>query len=142
MQIIEIIHAHGHHHILSTHDTTFEVTKEAELTKRGNCIIAVGASKGAKDLEIGFKQAMKRDDTQITITLEADKIKEIIHAKGNHLLTLNHPTDLVVRKSDYICGRTLAIGADKAAMDLSRKLIEKLQNPNQKIQITLVAEVT
>ena len=42
---------------------------------------------------------------------------------------MSHPTDMVVRKSGYICGRTLAINADKAACDLSRALVEKLKNP-------------
>ena len=142
MRIIEIIHARGHHNILSTHDTTLEITKETELTKRGNCIIAVGAEKGAINLEMGFKRTMKRDDARITITIEADGIREVVNAKGSHLLLLNHPTDLVIRKSNYVCGRTLAIGADKAAKDLSKKLTEKSQNPNQEILITLVAEVT
>lgn len=142
MRIIEIIHARGHQNILSTHDTTFEITKETELTKRGNCIIAVGASKGAIDLEATFKQAMRRDDARITITIEADGTREVVNAKGSHLLLLSHQTDLVIRKSNYVCGRTLAIVADKVARDLSRKFIEKLQDPNQEILVTLVAEVT
>jgi len=33
----------------------------------------------------------------------------------------------------------LAIRADKAACDLSRELIEKLKNPQQKVKITLIA---
>ncbi|MDX1814121.1 MAG: DUF371 domain-containing protein, partial [Candidatus Bathyarchaeia archaeon] len=41
------------------------------------------------------------------------------------------------RKSDYVCSRTLAIHADKAAQDLSRGLVEKLKNPKQKMKITL-----
>jgi hypothetical protein len=47
-----------------------------------------------------------------------------------------------VRKSDYICGRTLAIRADKAAKDLSRKLVEELRNPSQRVRITLTVEST
>ncbi len=142
MKITEIIHARGHHNVLSTHDTTFEVTKETELTTRGSCIICVCASKGAMDLGAELKQAMRRDETRITIIIEADGTRDVVNAKGSRLLQLNHPTDLVIRKSNYVCGRTLAIGADKAAKDLSRKLITKSQNPNQKISITLVAEVT
>jgi hypothetical protein len=55
---------------------------------------------------------------------------------------LTDPADLVVRKSDYVCGRTLAILADKAAKDLSRKLVEKLRNPIQRVKITLMVEGT
>ncbi|MBM4400405.1 MAG: DUF371 domain-containing protein, partial [Crenarchaeota archaeon] len=56
-------------------------------------------------------------------------------------LTLSHPTDMVIRKSDYVCNRTLAVHADKAAQDLSRELVEKLRNPQQKVKITLIARV-
>jgi hypothetical protein len=63
-----------------------------------------------------------------------------VKAQGHPSLTFTHPTDLVIRKSDYVCGRTLAIRADIAACDLSRKLVEKLHNSNQKAEITLVAE--
>jgi hypothetical protein len=44
----------------------------------------------------------------------------------------------VIRKSDYISNRTLAIRSDKAAQDLSRDLVQKLKNPKQKAKITLV----
>jgi len=53
-------------------------------------------------------------------------------------LILTHPTDMVIRKSDYICNRTLAIRADKSANDLPRELVEKLKNPRQKVNITLI----
>jgi hypothetical protein len=46
---------------------------------------------------------------------------------------------MVVRKSDYVCNRTLAVHADKAAQDLPKALVEKLKNPQQKVKITLIA---
>ena len=132
--------AHGHENLLSTHMTTFEVTKENILSKLGNCIVAVGATIGAIDLPFEFKKAAAKENTTITITLEADTLKERIKAKGSPKLSFTHITDLVVRKSEFICGRTLAINADKASADFSRDLIEKLKNPKQKVKITLEAE--
>jgi len=76
----------------------------------------------------------------MTIIIEAGELKEVVRARGSPRLLFTHPTDLVVRKSNYVCGRTLAIRADKAANDLSRKLIEKIRDPNQKIRITLAVE--
>ena len=64
----------------------------------------------------------------------------MVKAKGNPRLLFTHPTDLVIRKSNYVCGRTLAIRADKAASDLSKKLIERIRDSNQKIRITLAVE--
>ena len=140
MRVIEKINAYGHGNVRSTHETTFEITKEKTLTKRGYCIIAVGATKGAKDLDAKFREAVKREGTKITIIVEAGGVKEIVKARGTPRLLLTHPTDLVVRKSDHVCGRTVAIGADKAASDLSRELVEKLKNSFQKVTITLIAE--
>lgn len=137
MKITETVDACGHENIRSTHTTTFEITKESTLTKRGDCVIGVGATKGAKDLSSEFKEAMRRQDAHITITIEAN---EVVKARGSPQLLFTHPTDMVVRKSNYICGRTIAIKANKAARDISRKLIEKIQNPNQKIKITLTVE--
>ncbi len=140
MRVIQKINAYGHENILATHETTFEITKETMLTKRGDCVIAVGATKGARDLSLKFRGIMKKKTTEITITVEAGGVKESVKAKGTPRLSLTHPTDLVVRKSDYVCGRTVAIGADKAAKDFSREFIEKLKNPTQKVTITLTAE--
>ena len=140
MRVIEKINAHGHENVRSTHETTLEITKEKTLTKHGDCIIAVGATKGAKDLDAKFREAVKREATKITIIVETGGVKEIVKARGTPRLLLTHPTDLVVRKSNFVCGRTVAIGGDKAASDLSRELVEKLKNSFQKVTITLIAE--
>jgi hypothetical protein len=137
MKITELIDAFGHENILSTHKTTFEITKETHLTKRGNCIIAVKATKGATDLSNEFKRAARKENVKMTITIEADVVKEVVNAQGSPHLLFTHPTDLVIRKSDYVCGRTLAVKADKASCDFSRQLIEKLKDSSQRVRITL-----
>lgn len=140
MIVTEVIFARGHENILSMNRTTFEITKDEHLTRRGDCIIAVGATKGAADLNPKFKEAARTEHARIAMTIEADGDVEVVYAQGSPQLSFTHPTDLVVRKSDYICDRTLAIHADKAAKDLSRKLIEKMRDPNQKVKITLTVE--
>jgi hypothetical protein len=59
---------------------------------------------------------------------------------GSQNLILSHPSDIVIRKSDHICNRTLAIRSDKAACDLKRLLAKELRNPKQKVKITMIAE--
>jgi len=142
MKASEVINARGHENVQSTNKTTFEITKENHLTKRGDCIIAVSASKGATDLNQRFKAIACCQDSRLTIRIEIDGEEETVMAGGHPKLSFRHPTDLVVRKSDYVCGRTLAIRANKAACDLSRKLVEKLRNPDQKVKITLTAQGT
>lgn len=132
--------ARGHENVRSTHKTTFEVTKEATLTKQGDCIVAVESTKAAADLPIEFKEAARKEGARITVTFEVDELKETIRAEGSPQLQFTHQTDLVVRKSDYVCGRTLAIRADKAASDFSRELVEKLKDPNQEVKVKLAVE--
>ena len=141
MKVIEVIYARGHANVQSTHKTTFQIAKEPFLSKRGDCVIAVAATKGAIDLSSNFKETARREKARITVIIEVDKVKEVVKAQGSASLTFTHPSDLVVRKSSYVCGRTLAVRADKAANDLSRKLVEKLQNPEQRVKVTLIAEI-
>jgi len=140
MKTTEVIHARGHENITSTNRTTFEITEETHLTKRGDCIIAVASNKGASDLNLQFKKAAQSENARIKITVEVDGEVEVINAWGSHQLSFVDPMDLVVRKSDYVCGRTLAVRADKAAKDFSKTLVEKLQNPKQRVKITLKVE--
>ena len=58
--ITVVFFAKGHKNVLSTHKTTFEVTKETELSKRGNCIIAVESTMGAIDLPDSSKKLHKK----------------------------------------------------------------------------------
>jgi len=140
MKITEVIEAYGHQNVRSTHKTTFEITKEADLTKRGDCIIAVEATKGAADLPLEFKEAARKENAKITAIIEVDGEREIVRANGSPRLSFTHPMDLVIRKSGYICGRTVAVGADKAASDFSRKLVEKMRSSSQEIEVTLTVE--
>ncbi len=135
--ITEIIWAVGHANIQSAHPTTLMITKDTHLTHTGDCIVAVGADKAALDLSPQIKQALKRPNTKVTILLEAGGLTEQISALGSPNLVLTHPTDIVIRKSQFVSDRTLAVCADKASKDIQRELVSKLKNPKQKIKITL-----
>jgi hypothetical protein len=141
MALTEIILAYGHKNIQATHRSTFEITKEAELSRRGDCIIAVSANKSVTDLSSEFKENLRKENVKITMLIEAGDIVEVVNALGSSHLILMHPTDMVVRKSNYICSRTLAIQADKAACDLSRHLVKRLRNPKQRVKVKLTVRV-
>ena len=132
-----VVSARGHENVKATHKTTFEITKEAVLTKQGECIIAVKATRAPFDLPPEFKHAARREGARITITIEVGELKEVVYAEGTPQLTFTHSTDLVVRKSSHVCSRTLAVRADKAANDFSRKLVAMLKDPNQEVTVTL-----
>ena len=142
MEISEVVTAHGHSLVQATHRTTIEVTKDPHLTRKGDCIIAVKADKSLADLSQRFKDAARNPNAKITVIIEAGEEKETVKGYGDAGLTFTHLTDMVIRKSRYVCSRTLAIKANKAANDLSRKLVEKLRNPDQKVKITLTVTVS
>ncbi|MBS7647102.1 MAG: DUF371 domain-containing protein [Candidatus Bathyarchaeia archaeon] len=141
MKVVEVINAFGHENIRATHRSTFEITKEKKLSVRGDCIVAVSADKSFQDFKSEFKEFLRKDSARVIINIDAGRMAETIYAFGCSKLVLAHPTDLVVRKSDYVCDRTLAIKADKAACDFSRELVAVLQNPSQKVRITITVEV-
>ena len=134
----ENIVAFGHKNIQAIHPSTLMFTRERHLSKTGDCVVGVAADKAVADLNQEFKEKLKRPNAKLTIIIEAEGLTEQIDALGSPKLILTHPTDMVIRKSDYICDRTLAIRADKSANDLSRELMEKLKNPQQKVNVTLV----
>ena len=141
MRVFEKIEAWGHPNVTAKNMTTFELTKENYLTRRGDCIIAINASKGARDLNDEFKKLARREDAEITVIIEAGSCRETAKGRGDPRLTLTHATDLVVRKSNYICDRTLMIRSDKVARDFSRDMVEVLKSPSQKVVATLIVEV-
>lgn len=121
-----IVKAFGHRNLLATHKTTIELTREDFLTKEGDCIIGVRADKAAANLDKRFKELLKLGK-KITVTLECNGFKDKVTAYGDPRLTFTDRTSMIIRKSDYACGRTLAVRADKAAADLNRNLIEELK---------------
>lgn len=140
MRLVEKLIAQGHPNILGTHRTTFEFTKDRTLSRRGDCIIGVNASRAPSDLSSEFKQACMRDDAKITVNLEASGVKEIVHGLGSHDLSYEHTEEMVARKSSYVSDRTIMIQADKAAIDLNRRLIQVLKSNNTKLHIELVVD--
>jgi len=141
MRLVEVLEAYGHPKIRARHKTTLEVTREKQLTKRGDCIVAISASKGAADLSRKFLELMRNDNTLVTLTLKVANKTQTITGRGDSRLVLTHPTDLVVRKSSYVCTRTLMVQADRAASDLSADFVEVLRDPSAKVMIEIAAEL-
>ncbi len=135
----EVVHCRGHENVKATHKSTLEFTKENYLTPRGDCIICVSADKALKDLSDKFKEALKRG-AKLRIVIRAGDVEDEVIAYGSPNLELESPVSMVIRKSDYIDGRTLAIRANKSAKDLKRELVELLQNPETEVTVELIID--
>ncbi|MDD1685518.1 DUF371 domain-containing protein [Methanoregula sp.] len=126
MEAQEIIRCRGHPLVLGTHPTTFEVTCEDHLTENGNCIIGIAADKGCAGLSPEFRKALAHDDAILRTRLECGGIVAEITSRGSAQMTLDHPTDMVWRRSTFVCGRTIGILSDSVAGTLPRDLIRNL----------------
>lgn len=131
--------AWGHPNVTGDSRKTFEITTESTLTWRGDCILAVNASKGAAALRNDFKALACRGAVQITVVIQIGEIEETAVGWGSPQLTYTHPTSFVARTSGFTCSRTLMIRSNKAAADFSRRLIRRLQDPQVQATIRLIA---
>jgi len=129
--------AYGHPNIRATHKSTFEITRDRNVTPRGDCIIAVRSECSASLLPNYIKEAIKDDDVKIIIILESGGITEVVNAYGSKDLILESNDSLVVRKSRFVDERTIAIKADKAAKDINRILVDMLKNESTVLDITI-----
>jgi len=120
----------GHENIRSNHQKTIEITKESHLTPQGDCIIGINAKSSCADLPDELKEKLKNSDSKITFSIKVGDEDFVIEGKGHPDLILSHTEDIVIRKSDFICPRTLAVKCDKASDLLPRSMVKKLQNPN------------
>ena len=137
LKIVEELTAHGHPNVTATHPTTIEITRAVSLTKKGDCIVAVEATKGLTGLSKKFRTACMDDRAKIIVELRTSGMIERITGKGSHLLTLADAEEVVLRKSNHVSSRTLVIDADKAACDLERQFIRRLKSASTEVLIHL-----
>ena len=138
MEAQEIIRCRGHPLVLGTHPTTFEVTREAHLTKNGNCIIGVASDKGCDSLSAEFKRVLIHDDAVLITRLSCEGRTFEVKSHGSSRFTLAHPTDIVWRRSSFICGRTIGILSDHVAATLPDALVSDLLSGKEMV-VTLTA---
>ncbi|MFX1502887.1 MAG: DUF371 domain-containing protein, partial [Promethearchaeota archaeon] len=87
MTILDRISAFGHENILSTHKTTLEITKAKNLTKKGNCIIGINATKACSDLNSTLKEKIK-SGKKLKVTLKVDDLQDTFYGFGSKKLRL------------------------------------------------------
>ena len=134
MTIIDTIEIMGHPFIQCIHNTTIELTKDNYLTKKGTCILGIKASKACYDLNPLLKKKI-RNGEKIDVIIKVDGICDSFYGYGNKKLTLLSKKDIVFRKSDFICDRTILINCTKSSNELSRNIIKRLVNPNKQFSI-------
>ena len=122
----------GHENIRSNHQKTIEITKESQLTPQGDCIVGVNATSSCSDLPQELKDKLKVPESKVTFSIQVGEHEFVTKGRGHPDLILTHSEDIVIRKSDFICPRTLAVQCDKASDLLPRDMVSLLQDPKTK----------
>jgi len=130
----------GHKNIRSNHQKTIEITKESHLTPQGNCIVGINATSSCADLPQELKDKLKVIDAKITFSIRVGEHEFILEGKGHPDLILTHSEDIVIRKSNFICPRTLAVKCDKASDLLPQEMVSLLQDPKTKGTFTITVD--
>ncbi len=107
----------GHKNVLCTHRNTIEFTKDKELSRNGDCILGVNAD---------FKESKKiLGSKKIKITITCDGVSDSFEAIVNPDFDDSH--EIVFRRSFFNSKRTLGFASTKAAIDIDRRIVEKLK---------------
>lgn len=120
----------GHPAITAAHPTTLEVTKDLTISPRGDCIVGVNADFKPRELQWFLEGA-----NGLKIVLSCNGKSEVIRGVYNSLFRAYR--EIVIRRSSFVSDRTLATGADRACIDLSRDFVEMIKNP----KATIIVEI-
>lgn len=126
--------AWGHPNIRATHPTTLMFTKDPECTAKGDCIVGVRA-----DFDSSVLKGYLCDAGKVKIIISAlggGKATVEIYAVANQ--NFGDTREVVIRRTDYLSDRTLAIRATKAANGLGIDFVKLLKDPSTEIGVTLI----
>ena len=122
----ERVRAVGHEHVAATHASTFEVTTDDYLTPAGDCILGIEADRAPAAFAPGFVEACRDREATIEATVRVGERAATVLGRGHPGLTFASERSLVGRTSDHVDDRTVMVGADAAAGDLPRGLVDRL----------------
>ncbi|MEE8133388.1 MAG: DUF371 domain-containing protein [Nitrososphaerales archaeon] len=123
---------YGHINIRAMHERTIELTKAREITLRGDCIIGVNASKACMDLSDAFKRRLRDKISVVRMSLVVGEHVYGFDGYGSSSLILTDKHDVVMRKSGFVCPRTVAIRCNKASNNIPKDMVQLLRDPTTK----------
>lgn len=123
--------AFGHRNVLATHKSTYEFTKESELTKKGDCIVGVRSDFDTKAL---VKLARENNSARLRIFFRDEEV-----FWDEFILNQNFKSEgeVVIRMSNFLSERTLGIKCMKSAKQIPRGIVKRLQNPCSTIRVVI-----
>jgi hypothetical protein len=135
----EVVHATGHEHVTASHESTFELTSDDFLTPAGDCILGIEADRTPAAFDSEFVAACQSPDATIVAVFETPSRSMRVEGRGDPELTFESDRSLVGRTSDYVDDRTIMVGADAAAAEFDRELVDALAD-GAPVTLTLTVE--
>ena len=122
-----VIKATGHENILANHKTTWQLTNESHLTLKGDCIVGVNSSHSAFDLPDTMKIWLKNGNwVSIKIIIGDHEFQG--KGQGHQNLTFEDRIDMVFRKSQFTCPRTITINTSFSAFEIPNNITNLLKS--------------
>jgi len=112
--------ARGHLNITAQHHSTFEITKDVHVTKRGDCIIACAA-----DIDMHEVAAFAKNHSMFIVEVKTPHAQEYIIVQSNP--HFHDDKEMVFRRTDFMSERTLGVQASKSARMFSEEIRKDLQ---------------
>jgi hypothetical protein len=90
-------------------------------------------------LDESFKHRLKSNSSIVRMEIMVRDESFLILGMGDERLSMLNVHDIVIRKTSFVCPRTMSVLCDKASSDLPRKLVNMLQDQETKgiFRITL-----
>jgi uncharacterized protein len=123
---------YGHPNVQALHAKTIEITKDEHLTLRGDCIIGVRANKACADLDEALKHRLKSNSVVVRIEIIVANESFLITGMGDHRLSMLNSNDIVIRRTNFACPRTMSVLCNKASSEVPRNMVERLQDQDTK----------
>ena len=120
-----------HKHITAKHPKSLEFTKDEEVSLEGDCIVGVKAD---FDLEKLKKFVSDNKDKKIKLAIKTASFSDELVFDLNP--EISDENSIVIRKSNFLSGRTLGIDASKAAANLKRELVESLKADRIEVELS------
>jgi hypothetical protein len=122
--------AYGHAGIEGTHKSVLEFTQKTAVIPKGDSVIGTRS-----DFQPDAVSALAQVSKKLMITLKVRSYSETITGECN--MGFMPGNDIIVRKGPQMSPSTLIVNADKSAGDLSKKMIELLKNPEERMIVTV-----
>ncbi len=128
----------GHPNVLSTHGNTLEITMDEEISKRADCILGVRATHACRDLAPEIKECIFAG-RPFRFEIKVQGLEYSFLGRGAMDLELSDPREMVFRKSNFSSPRTVAVSCNSAAIDIPRKMVGLLRDPETSGSLMIIA---